>query len=541
MTRVPAALPPAPPGLAPVAPPTTLPALLDAAARRAPARTAVLGRTAHAWSEWRRDAASLASALQRIGIGRGDVVALHLPNSYGYLVLHAALAALGAVTMPLHLAWGRRELELLLDQADAVALAVPDGNTDTDGRAAYWRELCGPHRRLLLVDDEVLDSPDGPDGAAGGRDRAPRISALIADGTGRRPDPVTVSPEDPLALLTSSGTTSMRPKACLHTHGGLLGNAAAVAADGGAPGSDVLISASPFTHAFGLLSVHLSLVTGGCQALLPRWGAGEVAALVARSGATVLFAVPAQLRDLLAHTTDPAVRLLLREVRTGGAPVPADLVRAVRQRFGARVCVQWGMSEVGAGCYTRPDDDLANDMAGADARSIGRPCSGGEATVRNGELWYRSAYQFRGYLGDPELTAATVTPDGWIRTGDLAQPLPSGAIAYIGRTGDTVNRGGLKYSLVEVETLLSDLPQLDRWAVVAMPDSRLGERAALLVTLRAGATLTLDDVRTHLAGKGLATYKWPEEVVVVDEIPVTPTGKVARGRLRSLLAGERRL
>jgi acyl-CoA synthetase (AMP-forming)/AMP-acid ligase II len=196
---------------------------------------------------------------------------------------------------------------------------------------------------------------------------------------------------------------------------------------------------------------------------------------------------------------------------------------------------------VGAGCYTRPDDDLADDTAGADARSIGRPCSGGEATVRNGELWYRSAYQFRGYLGDPELTAATVTPDGWIRTGDLAQPLPSGAIAYIGRTGDTVNRGGLKYSLVEVETLLSDLPQLDRWAVVAMPDSRLGERAALLVTLRPGATLTLDDVRTHLAGKGLATYKWPEEVVVVDEIPVTPTGKVARGRLRSLLAGERRL
>ncbi|MFL6074894.1 MAG: class I adenylate-forming enzyme family protein [Mycobacteriales bacterium] len=539
MTRVPATLPPAPAGLAPVAPPTTLPALLDAAARRAPTRTAVLGRAAHPWSEWRRDTASLASALQRSGIGRGDVVALHLPNSYGYLVLHAALAALGAVTMPLHLAWGRRELELLLDQADAVALAVPDG-PDSDGRAAYWRELCGPRRRLLLVDDEVLDSPDGPDGPGSGvdsgRGRAPRVSALIADGTGRRPDPVTVSPEDPLALLTSSGTTSMRPKACLHTHGGLLGNAAAVAADCGALASDVLISASPFTHAFGLLSVHLSLVTGGCQALLPRWDAAGAAALVARSGATVLFAVPAQLRDLLAYTTDPAVRLLLREVRTGGAPVPAELVRAVRRRFGARVCVQWGMSEVGAGCYTRPDDDLT----AADPRSIGRPCTGGQARVRDGELWYRSAYQFRGYLGDPELTAATVTPDGWIRTGDLAEPLPGGAIAYVGRTGDTVNRGGLKFSLVEVETLLSDLPQLDRWAVVAMPDSRLGERAALLVTLRPGATLTLDDVRTHLAGKGLATYKWPEEVVVVDEIPVTPTGKVARGRLRSLLAGERR-
>ncbi|MFD0394112.1 hypothetical protein ACFQ3Z_24445 [Streptomyces nogalater] len=141
---------------------------------------------------------------------------------------------------------------------------------------------------------------------------------------------------------------------------------------------------------------------------------------------------------------------------------------------------------------------------------------------------------FSGYHRAPEATRAAFTPDGWLRTGDLAALRPDGSVVYRGRADELINRGGLKFSALEVEELLDDLPQLAQHAVVARPDPRLGQRACLVVALRPGTRLTLDDVTGHLAGKGLATYKLPEQLVVVDRLPTTVTGKIARARLRTI-------
>ncbi len=366
---------------------------------------------------------------------------------------------------------------------------------------------------------------------------------LVSDGQGQLFDSWAVSPADPFLLAASSGTTSSRPKICVHTHAGLLSNARQTAEDGKSRADDVLLSASPFSHAFGFLSVHLSVIMQHPQVVFADWSAPACLRAMADYGVTVLFAVPAQVVDLLRAVENGVPEgLRLREIRTGGAAVPREVVAAVRCRFGAGTIVQWGMSEVGSGCYTTPDDDP--ELA---SRTVGRPVSGAEVRVLGpdgrpappgavGELAYRSPYMFRGYFHDPELTRQQVTEDGWLLTGDVAEMNPDGTVAYRGRKTETINRGGLKFSALEVESLLTDLPHIQQMAVVPKPDDRLGERAVLLVALRPGYRLTLADIRAHLQEKGLAPYKWPEELVVVDALPTTPTGKIARGRISTWMA-----
>ncbi|GGN60523.1 2,3-dihydroxybenzoate-AMP ligase [Streptomyces kronopolitis] len=496
------------------------------------------GGTGRTWLDCLHQAERTAGALYGRGLRPGDVLAAQLPNSWELVVLHAATARLGVLLLPLHCAYGAREVRSLVDQAGAVALVARGSYRGRDrvGEIRAVREGCGSLRHVWVVGD----------GGASGAGSLPSAAELLDEAPEPAPGVLPEPPRDPrapLMLLASSGTTSRRPKLCVHSHEGLLGNAAAVAADGGLGAGDTLVSASPLSHAFGLLSVHLALVTGGRVGLFDGWDPRRFARALRDASATTAFLVPAQLRDLVALLADDAEAgdppLALREVRTGGAPVPRELAGDVRRTLGARLVVQWGMTEIGAGTFTRPGDPPEA------ASTIGRPVSGGEVRVvdragrragpgATGELQYRSPFLFHGYHGAPELTRAALTPDGWLRTGDLAVLHPDGSVGYRGRADELINRGGLKFSALEVEELLGDLPQLAQHAIVGRPDPRLGQRSCLLAALRAGAALTLDEVTGHLSRKGLATYKLPEELVVVDRLPTTVTGKIARHRLASI-------
>ncbi|AEJ41570.1 type I modular polyketide synthase [Sulfobacillus acidophilus TPY] len=495
----------------------TWPQVVGAVVDRAGDAIAVFdGPHTYRWRDWWTAAGQLAAGLHAFGIQKGDVVAVYLPNSWEFLVAHLGIAWVGAVMLPLHLAHGEHELRALLERVDA-RLIIMTAEWRGKNYRALGEALETPDRRVIWVGPSLADDLRW-EGFMGSRHMSVPLARL--------------DPNDPFVLLASSGTASSRPKICLHSHDGLLSNAWAAARDGKYQLQDVIISASPFSHAFGLLSVHLSAVTGHAMALLPYWDVSLLSERVQASRASVLFAVPAQLRDLV----DQGPSLTLREVRTGGAAVPADLVEDVRRHLQAGVIVQWGMTEVGAGCYTRPDDDA--DVA---SRSVGRPCRGAEVRVvengrdvepgQLGELWYRSPYQFRGYYRDPELSRQIVDDEGWIHTGDLAQMNPDGTVQYRGRRTELINRGGLKFSALEVESLLTDLPGVSQLAVIAQPDRRLGERALLVVALKPGTRLELTDVRDHLAQKQLAKYKWPEELVVLNRLPTTPSGKIARARL----------
>ncbi|WP_051804165.1 class I adenylate-forming enzyme family protein [Streptomyces griseus] len=510
-------------------------ALERAAARRAEPAVWDGGRW-RTWRDCRDQAERTAGALHRHGLASGDVLAAWLPNSWELVVLHAATARLGVLLLPLHSAYGVHETRALIEQAGAVALAAGAAHRGHDRLAdlLVLRDHCPTLRHVWVAPG------DGRSDTAGLPDLAELLPGEGETDHGALPPPPG-DPRTPLVLLASSGTTSRRPKLCVHSHAGLLGNAAAVAADGGPGADDTVVSASPLSHAFGLLSVHLALVTGGAVGLFADWEPRRFAETLAATRATAAFAVPAQLRDLLAAWEEPADSgpPALREVRTGGAPVPRELADGVRRTLGARLVVQWGMTEVGAGTYTRPGDPpeatatIGRPATGAEVRVLtgdGEPAAPGET----GELHYRSPYMFSGYYRAPERTRAALGTDGWLRTGDLAALEADGSVVYRGRSDELINRGGLKFSALEVEELLDDLPQLAQHAVLGRPDPRLGQRSCLVVALREGARLTLEEVTGHLTAKGLATYKLPEQLVLVDRLPTTVTGKTARARLRAM-------
>ncbi|MGO4615378.1 beta-ketoacyl synthase N-terminal-like domain-containing protein [Nocardia sp. 2YAB30] len=509
----------------------TLPSLFNAAAEAAGDEPAVFVDGGYrSWTRWRAEADALARGLQDLGIGKGDVVAVHLPNCWEFLTVHIAVAAAGAVMLPLHMGLGVHELHSLLARTRAVTLVVT---------ADRRRELTPELRQDFLALKHVLVVGDVDDPSSS----VLSLEEVVLRWAGSAPLPTDVAPEDPFVLLPSSGTTSLRQKICVHTHHGLVSNAVAVAADAGACGTDTILSGSLFTHLFGLLSVHLSLVTRGRQALLSRWDVEEFLRLAGASEATVLFAVPAQIRDVVARlgSFGGVDEVRLREVRASGAAVPATLIEDARRLLGAQVIAQWGMSELGAGLFTRPGDPLE-----AATSSVGRPVSGGAVRVvaedgspcapgATGQLQFRSPFLFTEYFEDPELTRTALTSDGWLRTGDRASMNDDGTVAFRGRDIEVINVGGAKFSAPEIETLLDDMAGLGLIAVVGRPDDRLGEYPCLVVTLRDSASVTLDDVAGHLAAKGVAEYKIPVELVVLDEMPCTPTGKIARSQLVAVL------
>ena len=493
-------------------------AALAATLAAAPATIAYVdGPLRLSWREAAARVAALAEALAAAGIGAGDVVGLHLANSAAYALAHLAIAELGAVTLPLHAPYRGAELAQLLSATDAVACVVAAENAAT--LAGLRAEL--PALRLIVRADYAT-AGFTLDGRAGAR----------------RPRPAQLAPDAPFALVPTSGTESPAPKLCMHAHDGLLSNAQAFVEETGTSPRDVLIVGSGFTHLFGLLALHLALLSGATLLALRRYEAPAYLALAAREGATRAWAVPAHLVDLLAAAPHgPPLRV--REIRTAGAAVGAELLVALRAAFGADVTVHWGMSELGGGITTYGRDPLAlpgaigTPIAGAQVRVV-RETGDDAAPGEIGELWYRRADLFRGYFRAPEKTAAAVTPDGWLRTGDLAALELGGVVRFAGRAKDLVNRGGFKIGAVELETLLAGHPAIRRCAVVAVPDARLGEKACLVAELHDGASLALEEVADFLDARAVAKYKWPEYLVVLDALPMTATNKIAKGTLRAL-------
>lgn len=471
------------------------------------------------WSELAARVDRFAAELGAAGIGPGDVVGVHLPNSVAFAIAHLALAEAGAVTLPLHLPYGSSELRALLAQTRAVACIAP--SSEIAAKIAPLRDMLG--RLRVLVAADLDDASFAFDGAAGG----PRTR------------PASIDPDQPFVLAATSGTESPAPKLCMHGHDGLLSNACAFVDEAALDSGDTLIVGSGFTHLFGLLGVHVGLLCGAAMITLRKFDAPAYLALAERERATRAWAVPAQLVDLVLAARAAAPALALREVRTAGAVVGAAFVHDVRDALGAPVTVHWGMTEIGGGItsygrdLTRWPSALGTPLPGAQVR-IARGDGTEAACDEVGELWYRRADMFRGYYRDEAQTGAAIAPDGWLRTGDLAARDAAGIIHYHGRAKDLVNRGGFKIGAAEIEAHVAALPAIRRCALVAVPDLRLGERACLVAELQDGATLTLDDVTALLDRDGIAKYKWPEHLVLVDAMPMTATNKIAKSTVRAL-------
>jgi len=485
----------------------------------------------------------LARSFSSLGIGTGSVVAVQLPNLAAYLVCYCAILRLGAVMTTLYLPHRKAELASQLAHSRACAYI---GLADIDGFAAARTvmDLAAtlPHlRHVITVDGEEAGAKE-----AGAKETgALSLDQLIAaPGGSTLPPPPAAA--DPMLLLFTSGTTD-RPKAVpLNAHG-LIGNARTSVGEHRLSDQDVILSAAPFGHLFGLYAFHLAMAVGAATALLPAFSPPALRERLAADSVTALFAAPAHMSACLAGGLfDNGGLDHMRLIVLSGTAIPEAVARAVAAKMPSGALAQlWGMTETQAGLYTRPGDAI--DVV---ARSAGRPSPGTEVRVtgpdgsvlgvgEEGELEVRGPLLFPGYYDNAEATAAAFTADGWFLSGDLATTDADGNVAITGRKKEIIDRGGVKYNPRDIETLIEAIDGVGQAAIVPMADPTLGERACCFVVLQPGAELDLADIQRHLSDQGVTKTRWPEALRIVDDMPMTPTRKVIKARLVALLANDR--
>jgi len=510
----------------------TLPAWLARCAKDRPAGVALRGPQGESsYAQLHTRAERLAEGLHALGLGRGDVVSVQLPNSTEFLVTYLATARIGGVMSTVHMPYRAADIATLLGHARSRALICLGRTKDAEPAAAALalKPQLPSLQHVIALGEPVPGALRYEEVAAGGA---------------KLPDDLAPAPGDPFLLLFTSGT-SASPKAVPLTAQATLGNARMSAPEHALTAEDVVLSAAPFSHLFGLYSFHLAAHVGAANLLLPVFSPPDFAKAIATDRPSVLFAGPAHfaamLKTGLMDSTDfSSVRLVI----CSGSACPPELARAVAAKLpNGRFSQLWGMTETQAGLYTRPGDAL--DIAAA---SAGRPSPGTEARIaspdgnelptgREGELQVRGSLLFPGYYDNAEANASAFTTDGWFRSGDLATQDAAGNVRITGRIKEVINRGGVKYNPRDIEDLLDAHPDVMQAAIVPMPDPVLGEKACCFIVARGATPPTLEALCAWLTDRGIAKNKLPERLEVVAEMPLTPTRKIIKGRLVATIRG----
>jgi 3-phosphoshikimate 1-carboxyvinyltransferase len=355
---------------------------------------------------------------------------------------------------------------------------------------------------------------------------------------------------DAIAQLLFTSGTSGQPKGVLHTHEVLTRAADAHIAHFGLGADDVVYIPSPLAHQTGFLyGMWIALRLGVPQVLQETWDPAVGLDAMGRFGVTFVQAATPFLADLvkLAGEQEERPRRLRTFVATGAA-IPRELAREAAEVLGGEVGGAWGTTETCLGtAFVRGEPEehaWATDgraLPGVEVRIVDDSGYPVEAGVE-GNFEVRCAYNFKGYLNRPDLTAEAFTADGFYRTGDLATVDEGGHVRITGRVKDLINRGGEKVPVAEIEQLLYAHPAVSEVAIVAMPDERLGERACAFVVLRDGAELDFGAMVAYLDEQRVAKTYWPERLELVPALPRTPSGKIQKFVLREVaseLAGER--
>jgi acyl-CoA synthetase (AMP-forming)/AMP-acid ligase II len=497
-------------------------------AERPDAPAVVCGTTAISWRALSERVARVAEGLRGAGVGRGEVVAVQLPNVPEFVVAYLAICRLGAVTTTIHMPYRGAEIEALLRHSRARAMICLSQAKDWSP-AEVCLGLRGAVPTLRTVIGVGLPVRDAL--AFADLESAPAVRQHMVE------PPVAA---DPFLLLYTSGTTSA-PKGVPHNYHTILSNARLGVTEHGLTAADRILSAAPLTHLFGLYALHCAWASGATSILLPTFTPLDLAGSVERDEPTALWAGPAHIAACRAlGLLDSSDWSSLKLVILSGSACPPELVHDLSARLpGAKVTQLWGMTETQGALYTRPQDppEIAE-------RSAGRPSPGTEIRVvdsdgtpcvfgAEGELQVRGCLLFPGFYDNPSANESAFTPDRWYRTGDLATMDASGNVAITGRLRDVINRGGVKFNPRDVEELLDSHPKILQSAIVPMPDPVLGERACCFVTLRPGATgLTLEEISAFLIERRIAKIKLPERLVIVSEMPLTPTRKIIKARLK---------
>ena len=452
--------------------------------------------TVTTYRELHEGAEQVAAGMHATGVGPGDVVVLRLPSTVGYVLAYLGAARLGAITAGIN-----------------PKLAGPEQDA--------LEALAGP--ALVLDDPSQVDD--------------------LRARSGEVPTPLPPDPDRDVAIVFTSGTTGL-PKAAVFTDRQLAA-VTEIDVQGGWGGGGPMVASTQFAHVGFMTKLPWYLRLGSTIHLLDRWDAGAVLRLVSRHRMPSIGGVAPQIALLLRA---PESRQLdfssVRSIVVGGGASSPSLVAEARERFGAGYSIRYSSTESG-GCGTGTALDADEDEA---LHSVGRPRPGVEISIRGdagplptgeiGEVCIRSAAVMDRYWADPGATAATIH-DGWLHTGDLGSIDDRGLLRLAGRSKEMYIRGGYNVYPIEVESALADHPAVAEVAVVGVPDDVMGERGvAVVVPTDPDAPPSLDDLCRHLRGR-IATYKLPEDLQVVDRLPLTAMQKVDRKALAASATRDR--
>ena len=508
--------------------PATIGALLRHAAREDPAADAFRYRGERlSYRDWDTLADRLGGALRARGVRSGDVVALLLPSTPLYLVAYLAAARIGAVTTGINVRYRRTEVGHVLARAGARLLLGVSRWHDADFRSMV-EALDPTAARVWLDADEITG------GTVACVER-------LAAGAGPSPD-VEVSPDAAVAIVFTSGTTGA-PKGAWYAHRSLLALAEIEARrhTGRRDAPLHLAAGLSFAHVGSMARIAVQIGTRGASLIHDTFDPAAVLEVIERERLTHIGAIPTQAIMLLDHPDRPRRDLRsLENVLLGGAPSSPELIRRVQDELHARVSVRYSSTEVGIATASLPDDppELL-------ATTVGKPTTGVELRITGhhggpmpagevGGVEVRSPATMRGYWNDPDATAAVVAPGGWVRTGDLGFVDDAGYLHLRGRRSEMFIRGGYNVYPGEVEDLLATHPKVARAAVVGMPDATLGEAGwAFVVARDPRDPPTLAELRAFV-GAELASFKRPDGLTLLPEMPVTAMFKVDKQALRDL-------
>ncbi|SKB06153.1 AMP-binding protein [Aeromicrobium choanae] len=491
------------------------------------------------YAELLESARRFAGALVADGVGPRDRVAVWAPNGTEWIVSVLGIHLAGATLIPVNTRFKGFEASDLL-QRGRVSVLV----TVTDFLGTDYVDLLQSSESVELPDLRTIVVARGPATApgVGWTDFLARATTADLDEVDRRRD--AVQPDDPADILFTSGTTGV-PKGVVSGQRQSLAVASDWARMTGLRRGDRYLMVNPYFHMFGLKAgILVSVMTGARMLPMPVFDAGRALALVEQHAVTVFPGPPTLYQSVLDHPDRDHVDLSsLRVAVTGAADIPVELIRRIYAELPFDVVVSgYGLTEAGTAASTAHDDSPETI-----ATTVGRARPGFEIRLVDsfdvpvpagavGQILVRGPSVMSGYLDEPATTESVLTDDGWLRTGDLGTHLPDGTLRIVGRTKEMFLVGGFNAYPAEIEQILMRHPAISAAAVVAVPDERLGEVGTAFVVAREplDAASVIAWAREHMAN-----YKVPRFVTVLDDLPLTATGKVHKSALHQRAITER--
>jgi non-ribosomal peptide synthetase component E (peptide arylation enzyme) len=470
-----------------------------------------------------------AELYRQIGVKRGDVVTVQLPNRIEFAVVFFALELVGAIANKVNPDFRARELDYILKFSGSSSYVFPREFRDFDYLAmAKSLQKSVPRLQRLIVAGPAAEGTTSLNELR----NCPPLSAAHR---------VRMDPNEVFRMAFTSGTTG-DPKCVLHSFNTTIYAPWLLNRDMKVTERDVLLIYLPVGLNWGYFTLMQTIMAGARAVLMERFSGRTALETIARERITYIPTAPAAIVSMLAEPElDKFDLSSLRVVITGGASAAIETIRAYQARAKGHLIELYGMLETGFHTYTRFTDDpakvngtigrLVGDMELRIVNDAGNDVPYGEI----GEVAARGPSVHLGYHNNPAANAAFFTPDGWFRTGDLGHFVDeAGNVQLSGRSKEIINRGGKKFFPREVEEILYTHPGILHAAMVGLPDVRLGERNCLCVIPKSGRDLSLDEAVAFLKGQ-IADYKLPESIELFEEFPMTGTGKVRRHILRDLV------